>query len=227
MKKWLKLSLILLFFAIISVVIYFILRAFDITDLTSLKSLIEKTGKYGMIVFFSVEVCFFVLLCFVPVLNSAMVVLGCVLFGVKTGFFLSFLANFCSSSLLFLLGDRFGEHLARKLIGKEELENAQDLIDQKSKIILPLCFLLPGLPDDALCIVAGMTKMKYSYFALITVIFRGIDTAIMCFFSSGVINYATLTVLDWLIIANLIVVDIFLIIKLEKWLQQRNKKDKK
>ena len=145
-----------------------------------------------------------------------------ILFGSKVGFFASWAVIFISSSILFFIGDKFGEKLAVKLIGKKELEQAQDFMDTKSKIFLPIVFLLPFLPDDALCIVAGMTRMKYWYFALITFVFRGIDTFIICFLGSA-INWAALTAVEWIIIVNLIVIDIYLILKLQKWIEGKKK----
>lgn len=221
MKNWLKLILVFVIFALISVIIYFICRACGLTDMQKIQEIIEKSGKWGIIVFFIIELFATTLFCFVPILDTAMVILGCVLFGPKIGFVISFIVLFVSSSILFFLGDKFGEKLAVKLIGKEELEKAQNLVDNKSKLLLPIVFVIPCLPDDALCIAAGMTKMKYWYFAIMTLIFRGLDVLIVCFVGS--INWGVLTLTDWLIIANLAIVDIYLLFKLERWLENRKK----
>lgn len=220
MKNWLKLLLVLFVFALISVTLFFICKAFGLTDINSIRNFIESTGKYGIIIFFFIEILTMTIFCFVPILNTAMVVLGMLLFGAKVGFFISWVATFCASSILFFIGDKFGEKFATHLIGKAELEHAQDLIDNKSKLILPLVFIIPGLPDDALCIVAGMTKMKYWYFALVTLIFRGLDTAIVCFLG-GNINWSALSVLDWVLVVNIVLIDIYLIYKLQKWIERK------
>ncbi len=225
MKKWLKLLLVLVFFALISVSIYFILRAFGITDIDTLRTIIERSGKFGVIVFLLIEILLFTLLCFVPVMNTATVVLGILLFGAKTAFITSYIAGFVSASILFFIGDKFGERLAAKLIGKQELENVQDLVDSKSKVLLPLIFLIPGTPDEAVSLVAGMTKMKYWYFAIICLLFHGLDDLIVCFLGSGLINWASLTVFDWLLFVNLVIIDIWLVYKIQKAIE--NKKDKK
>lgn len=226
MKNWLKLLLVLLFFAVISVGLYFLLRTFNITDISTLQEFILSTKQYGIIVFLLIEVLLFSLFCFVPVLNTALVVLGVVLFGGVKGFLISWLACFLSSSILFFIGDKFGEKLASKLIGKKELEKAQDLIDSKSKILLPVCFTIPVMPDDALCLVAGMTKMKYWYFSIMCIIFRGIDCALVCFLGSGIIDWSSLTVTEWIILINLIIVDVYLLLKFEKHFENRIKNRK-
>ncbi len=229
MKKWLKLSLVLIFFALISVITYFILRAFGIADINKLRELIINSQQYGILTFLLIEILMFVLFCFVPVLNSALVVLGCILFGAKTAFLISWSASIISSIILFFLGDKCGEKIACKLIGKDELEHAQDMIDSKSKLLLPIVFLIPIFPDDAMCIVAGMTKMKFSFFIIVTIIFRGLDNLIVCFLGSGIISWSELTVLDWIIVINLILIDIYLIFKFQKFFENyiKNKKNSK
>ncbi len=227
MKNWLKLLLVLLFFAIISVITYLIFRAFGVADISSLKQLIEDSNQYGFLTFLLIEILLFVLFCFVPVLNTALVALGCVLFGARISFFISWFASIVSSFVLFFLGDKFGEKLAIKLIGKEELEHAQDLVDSKSKLLLPIVFSIPIFPDDAICIVAGMTKMKFSFFIIITIIFRGIDNLIVCFFGSGIISWSELSILDWIILVNLVVIDIYLLFKFQKFFENYIKNQKK
>lgn len=222
MKKWLRLLLVIVIFAVISIIVFFVCKAFNLTSLTTIRNFIESTGKWGLAVFIIIELLVATIFCFVPVLDDALILLGVVLFGAKIGFFASWVVIFVSSSILFFVGDKFGERLAIKLVGKKELEQAQDLIDTKSKILLPIVFLIPCLPDDALCIVAGMTKMKYWYFAIVALIFRGIDTLILCFLG-GAINWAAITVVEWVIIVNLVIIDVYLIYKLQKWIEHRKK----
>ena len=221
MKNWLKLVLVFVVFALVSVVIFFICRACGLTDIEKIRLFVERSGKWGIAVFFVFELFATTLFCFVPILDTAMVLLGCLLFGARVGFLVSFVVIFISSSLLFLLGDKCGEKLAEKFVGKAELEKAQDMVENKSKILLPLVFLLPCLPDDALCIAAGMTKMRYWYFAIITLIFRGLDVAIVCFFGS--LNWASFSVVDWVLMINLLIVDVYLIFKLQNWFNNRKK----
>lgn len=205
------------------------MRACGIADIESLRKLILDSQQYGILTFLLIEILLFVLFCFVPVLNTALVLLGCLLFGAKTAFLISWSASIISSTLLFFLGDKFGEKLATKLIGKKELEHAQDLVDSKSKLLLPIVFSIPIFPDDAICIVAGMTKMKFSFFIIITIIFRGIDNLIVCFLGSGIISWSDLSVLDWIILINMLIIDIYLIFKFQKFFENyiKNKKNDK
>ena len=92
-------------------------------------------------------------------------------------------------------------------------------------------FLFPIFPDDALCMVAGMTKMKFWYFAIIVAIFRTIGIASICFLGSGFINWAALSIIDWFVLINVCVFDIVLIFKyqhkIEKFILRKKDKEQK
>lgn len=117
------------------------------------------------------------------------------------------------------MGDKFGEGMARKLIGKKELERAQDLVTHKSKFMLPIFFFIPGFPDDAICLVAGMTKMKFIYFFIVTTICHLLDVAIICFVGE-MINWSSLTAIEWVLLINILIIDFYLLFKLQKHLEK-------
>ncbi|MBO5948618.1 VTT domain-containing protein, partial [bacterium] len=112
-------------------------------------------------------------------------------------------------------------------VGRKELNKIQDLIDTKSKILLPLSFIIPGFPDEAFCMVAGMTKMKYWYFITINFLCHIIEIGIICFFGSSLINWSELKLIEWIMIGNLIVIDIYLLFQLEKFINKKSKNTQK
>lgn len=230
MKKWIKVLLLVIALAAISVGIYFTLNSLGITDVDTLRNLISSCGAWGWIVFIALFALCSTLLCFVPGTSAAFIAVSVVLFGALKGFILSSISVFICSSLMFFIGNFFGERAAAKLVGKESLEKAQNLLDIKSKMLMPLMFLFPIFPDDALCLVAGMTKMKFWVFAIIVLVFRTIGIATICFLGSGLIDWAVLSIVDWFVLINVCVFDIVLIFKyqhkLEEWiLIKRGNKD--
>ena len=213
MKNWIKICLTILVVAAVSVGAYFILRACGVTDVESLRELIASCGAWGWIVFITLFTLCTSLLCFIPASSMTFIIVSVVLFGATKGFIISSISVFLSSSLMFILGNTLGEKVAVKLVGKESLEKAQNLVDVKSKMLLPLMFLFPVFPDDALCLVAGMTKMRYWYFALIVGICRTIGVAATCFLGSGLINWAVLSLVDWFVLISVCLFWILLIFK--------------
>jgi len=214
MKNWVKILLTILAFAIVSVSAYFILRACGITSIEGLRELITKCGAWGWIVYIVLFITCSSLLCFVPGTSATFIAVAIVLFGAWQAFAISAISVFLSSSLMFLIGNTLGEKVAGKLVGKETLQKAQDLIDTKSKIFLPLMFLFPVFPDDALCMAAGITKMRYWYFAIIVLIFRSIGIATICFLGSSIIKWQELSIIDWFVLINAVIIDIYAVFKI-------------
>lgn len=227
MKKWIKVGLLLLAAVAVSVGIYFILRACGVTNIDKLREIIARCGAWGWIAFIALFTTCSTLLCFMPGTSATFIGVSIVMFGAWKGFAVSTISVFLASSLMFFIGNHFGEKAAIKLVGKESLEKAQNLIDVKSKMLLPLMFLFPVFPDDALCMVAGMTKMRYWYFAVVVAIFRTIGIASICFLGSGLINWAELRLTDWFVLINVCVFDIVLIFKyqnkIEKFILHKKK----
>ena len=48
-----------------------------------------------------------------------------------------------------------------------------------------LIFLLPLLPDDIVCFIAGITLISWGFFAVTVVLLRPIPIILMCAFGSG------------------------------------------
>ncbi len=223
MKKWLKIICVIIFFAILSVAIYFILKHFNITNIETLKNVITKSGSFAIVTYILISTLLLIGLCFVPLLNVGLIILSITMFGVKTAFVLNIIIIFLSTTVLFFIGDKLGEKFAARLVGKKNLEDAQNLIDNKSKFWLPILFMLPIIPDEALCLVAGMTKMKYWYLTLTSILYHSIEIGLLCFVGSGIINWSALSVFDWIVFINIILIDFYLLLKLEKYLESKIK----
>lgn len=220
MNKWLKIFFVILIFAIISICLFVVLKIFNLTNIEHLKHLIVQSNHFGLIIYYLILTSVITLFCFIPLLDTGLIVLGVVLFNPLNAFIVCLLAIFTATSILFFVGDKFGEKLAEKLIGKKDLEQAQNLIHTKSKLLLPLFYIVPGIPDEAISLVAGMTKMKYWYVVLTSCICHSIEIGLICFLGSDLIIWSSLSVLDWIILINMLIIDICFILKLEKHIKK-------
>lgn len=228
MKNIYKILLAILIIGILSVGAYFIFKMLGITNIETLRQIIESCGIWGWFVFLILQIIVTNFLCFIPGTSAIFIAVGIALFGSIKAFLICSLSVFLSSSLMFLIGNSLGERAVIKLVGKDSLEKAQDLIDVKSKIFLPIMFLFPIFPDDALCCVAGMTKMKYWYFATIVVIFRSIGIATICFLGSNFFlnMFFELNYIEMFMLINLFIIDIYAIIKVALGLENKIKENK-
>ena len=226
MNKWFKILLVILSFALISAILFCVLKAFDIASITTLKSLIAKSGKFSFVIYTIVLIIVLVAFCFVPLLNTSLIVIGITLLGSKMAFVCNIIAVFFSTTILFFIGDKLGERFAKKLIGEKSLNEAQNLIDHKSKFWLPVFFIIPAIPDEAICLVAGMTKMRYWYLLAVSIIYHAIEIGLLCFIGSGIISWSSLTIIDWFVLINVVIIDFILLLKLEKYIELKNKNKK-
>lgn len=229
MKKWIKILLLLLAAAALSVGIYFTLKALGITSIEGIREFVSNCGAWSWVVFIALFILCSTLLCFIPGTSATFIAVAIIMFGALKGFIISTISVFLASSLMFWIGNTLGEKAAVKIVGKESLEKAQNLLDIKSKMLLPLMFLFPVFPDDALCMVAGMTKMRYWYFAIVAAIFRTVGIATICFLGSGFIDWSQLSITDWFVLVNICVFDIIFIFKyqnkIEKFILKRKSKE--
>lgn len=222
-KKWvLFIGLVIL----ISVIIYLCCRSCGVTSVEGLRQIVESAGAWGLVLFLFLQIFVTTILCFIPATSMTFIICSVILFGALNGFLICVSGVLISSMLMFLIGRVGGEKVAIKLVGQESLQKAQDLIAVKSKIFLPLMFIFPAFPDDALCIVAGMTKMHWWEFLLITIFCRSVGVATTCFLGSSLIDWTSLSVIDWFVFISVCLIDIYFIFKVSNWIEKKLKNRK-
>ena len=191
--------------ALITATLVVVMDYFGFTDIVSLQSFISRFGALSWVVFIAIQVIVVVLLCFAPATSMTFAILGNILFndgtiwGMTRTFIILIIGTTIASQVMFLLGRFGGEKLAIKLVGKDDIEKAQRLLDAKSKVFLPIMYLLTFFPDDALCFVAGMTTMNFWRHFVYVLIFRGVGTLTICVLGTNIFDYGSFTLLDWYI----------------------------
>ena len=166
-------------------IIYLVLRHFGYDKMTQeeLQALIEKTGIYGKIVFTFIS---FLQVTFVPIPGAITILAGNYLFGFWEGFLLSFIGMLLGSLLAFFLGKTIGRKFVNWAFGsKEQVDYYLSKLKGKETVLLFFMFFLPMFPDDALCAVAGLTKMKTSTFTIMQLITRPTSILGTLLFMSG------------------------------------------
>ena len=220
MKRWIKISLTAVLFITLTVALYFVGFQGD-----WIKPIVEKAGFFGYILFVLINIVVTTLMTFVPGMTFTFTLLATQLFGALNGFLVSAVACFLSSMVKFFIGDKLGEPFVDWLIGKDARIKAQDLVSGRATVLVPVMLAFPFFPDDAICMVAGMTKMKYWYFAIVAAICRTIGVGVTSFLGGNILDYSTFSILDWFLFINIILIDVVLIWKLstkvEEWINKR------
>ena len=225
-KKILKLGISILGLIIIAFCFYLILKAVGVTDIDTFRELIASTGGWGPVVFVIIQILVTTFLCFIPGTSAMFIGFACVIWPgdeIWKAMVICSIAVFLSSALMFFIGNKLGEKAVIKLVGEKDLRKAQDLVDTKSKILLPLMFMFPVFPDDALCMVSGLTKMRYRYFLPVAAIFRTTGVITICLLArfGDVFQVENWRFIDWVIVINLVLFDIYAVVQLTKWLEKR------
>lgn len=165
--------------------IYLLLDYLGYSSLTreQLQELVEKTGIYGKLVFILIS---FLQVTFVPIPGAITILAGNYLFGFWWSFILSFIGFFIGSLLAFFLGKTIGMRFVIWAVGdKEIVDYYLNKLHGKENVLLFFMFLFPLFPDDALCSIAGLTKMNYLTFIIMQLITRATSILGTLIFMSG------------------------------------------
>lgn len=154
----------------------------------SFEKYLEGFGAWEALVFIIIQI-IQVMIPFMPTTLGGIV--GIVLFGPFLGFLYNYLAICTGSCINFALSRKFGLSITKKMIGKSLLEKNLELISDQDKFnkVFTAAIFLPGAPDDYLCYLAGLTKMKFSYFLRVIVMGKPLSIAIFSFGATAIFHF--------------------------------------
>ena len=151
--------------------VWFLYRSgfFTLTSLEDMQEYIAHFAPYSHLAFFLLQ---FLSVILAPIPSNVSAAAGGALFGVWPSFWLTFAAVFCGSSLVFWLARVLGRPFADRFVSRHLSVRYQSLLRRKTVPFLTLAFLFPYFPDDALCILAGLTDLTAKRFLLILLLTR-------------------------------------------------------
>lgn len=133
----------------------------------SFQYFLKQLGVLGPLLFIGIQI----IQVLYPVIPGGLTcVVGHVLFGPFMGFMYNTTGILIGSVLAFLLARRYGETFVKSFVS-DQVYDKYIVYLEKGKIFerfLATAFILPGFPDDFLCMVAGMSKMNLKRFIWIT-----------------------------------------------------------
>ncbi len=234
-KKYLKILVVLLIVAGISVGLYFLLRHFGYTDVDKLKGLLQKTGPWAIIVYIALRVVMTVFLSFMPACSMMFDLLSLATFSYLPApiiFLICFASVVITSVVMDLIGRFGGNKAIVKILGQEDYDEAKGLVQEKGMVYVPVMYLLPIFPDDAICMVSGATKMNFWVHLLEIILCRGIGCATVIFgvqiIPKEVSSFTSQNPLDYMRIGLLILFYLGLLLylarRIDKWLTSYLKK---
>lgn len=152
-----------LFFAVLGLLC---LRAWQLGLFRSLDTLQAFIASYGIgapLIFILLQV-LQILMAFIP--GGVLLTGGVVIFGPWLGLLYNCLGTALGSCLNFWLAKRWGKPLAHHLLEDATREKYLGWLEQGKKfdLLFAVAILLPFFPDDALCLIAGLSPMGWKRF---------------------------------------------------------------
>ncbi|MDV7801178.1 TVP38/TMEM64 family protein [Enterococcus hirae] len=152
----------------IGLTIYFInLGVFK--DLNSLRGLVGDSIILGPIIFILIQI----LQVIIPIIPGGIsTAAGVLIFGPYAGFIYNYVGICIGSIIIFLLGRRYGKPFILSMVSDKTYNKYVGWLDNQNRFekLFALAIFLPVAPDDALCLMAGLTNIsvkKYTWIILL------------------------------------------------------------
>ncbi|MGI6566804.1 MAG: TVP38/TMEM64 family protein [Limnochordia bacterium] len=183
---------------------------------TALEAFLEQAGPWAPVGFVMLNILQIIV---APLPGNIIGVAGGYVFGFAFGFLLNLVSMVAGSLLVFKLSKKFGKPLVEKFVGNKTGSFLSKLTTKKGIRGIALVFLLPFVPDDALCFVVGLTPMSTRTFLILILGFRTPGILVSTLTGAGLIN---LSPAGWGIVAALALIALYVFWKkgeaLEQWI---------
>jgi uncharacterized membrane protein YdjX (TVP38/TMEM64 family) len=135
-----------------------------------IRTWIEGWGAVAPLVFMGVQA-IQVIVFAIP--GEVVQIAGGYLFGGWVGILLSLSGILLGSTVAFFLSRWLGRPFVAAVVPRAQLERMEKLLESRSsQIVFFLLFLIPGVPKDILCYLAGLTPMSLLFFLGISTLGR-------------------------------------------------------
>ncbi|MBO0467983.1 TVP38/TMEM64 family protein [Enterococcus plantarum] len=159
--------------ATIAVTIYFI-RLGVFKDVEALRGLVGDSVILGPILFMLIQIIQVV----IPIIPGGIsCAAGVLIFGPFAGFIYNYVGIAIGSVIIFLLGRQYGKPFILSLVSDKTYNKYIGWLDNEKRFerLFALAIFLPIAPDDALCLMAGLTKMSLKKFTLIIILAKPVS----------------------------------------------------
>jgi len=147
------------------------------------RQLVKDAGPWGPLVFIGLQI---VQVFFAPIPGQVTGLAGGYLFGTLWGTVYALIGATIGFTLIFLLVRRLGRPFVERFVDKKHLQKFDYIAGTNGAFVLFLVFLLPAFPDDLICFIAGLTKIRIRTLILISVIGRLPGYLVLSFSGAGV-----------------------------------------
>jgi len=141
----------------------------QLSDPLWLRRQILAFGAWAPVAYIGVQAAQVVL---APIPGQVVAFVGGYLFGVVYGTLYSLVGAAIGSTIVFALARRWGRPYVERVLPAETLGTFDGIVAKEGRLGMFLVFLIPGLPDDAICVLGGVTKIPIWQLVLISIVGR-------------------------------------------------------
>ena len=153
-----------------------------LTDPEKMQILLREMGMLAPVVFMMIQI----IQVIIPVIPGGVSSgFGVLVFGPVAGFIYNYIGLLIGSYLAFQIVKRYGKSFILKVTDQKTYDKYIGWLDQgrKFEIFFSIAILLPGFPDDLLCMIAGLTNMSMKKYMLINILCKPVG---LFFYSYGI-----------------------------------------
>ena len=167
----------------------------EINSVEDLRALIGRAGPMAGVAYFLMQMMTVIV---APIPSIVTMMAGALALGFWPAMILGVLAVICGSVIVFLAARALGRNAVQRFLDRGVMERYLPVIEEKQDMFLFLTMLFPFFPDDALCILAGLTTISLRRFVLILAAARPWGLVFAALLGSGSIQ---MPVWGWVLLA--------------------------
>ncbi len=190
----------------------------------ALQTYISSFGIWAPLMFFLLQTAQVIV---APIPGNVTALAGGAMFGFWQAFWISTAATVVGSAIAFGLAKLFGRPLVVRLVGEATVTKYVDAFAKKSTFLLAAMFLIPFFPDDALCLIAGLTAIRWLPFLIIVILTRPPGLVVSTLVGSGAL---VIPIWGWVLIGIAAAALIFISFKygdkINDWIMGKLKREK-
>jgi uncharacterized membrane protein YdjX (TVP38/TMEM64 family) len=138
-------------------------------DPEELRAWIEQFGLFAPMVFILIQALQVIV---APIPGQVVALIAGYLFGATLGTVYSVVGVLLGSAIAFTLAKRYGRPFVESVLHEDVIARFDGFVDRVGIPGLIAFVIIPGLPDDAVCFLSGLTKWRLRTFLLVISIGR-------------------------------------------------------
>lgn len=160
---------------------------------SKLRDLVQDAGAWGPLILIIIQ---YLQLLLAPIPGTVASVLAGTMFGPWLGTLYSMIGAMLGTLTVLVLSRRLGRPFVERFVKQDILEKLDYIAQKAGVLVFFLIFLIPALPDDVVCYVAGLSKIPIRTLMLVSFVGRLPGYLVSAFVGAGLAdsNYTLVVV---------------------------------